>query len=147
MKKIENVLILPILVLLVLMFLPGTSTIDVHLHDTYYVIAFGHLIKWFLYWLVVVFILYTIIRYRHKRVNTRWAISHIVISFLLIGLVGFLAYAIYNKPRDYVSYVEEWGKWRLYNQMIGFAMLAFLINQIVFLIYFVTRLFQTPEPQ
>jgi heme/copper-type cytochrome/quinol oxidase subunit 1 len=144
MKKIENILLPPILVLLVLIFVKRTTTIDIHLHDTYYVIAHASLAKWFLYWLVVQFFLYTLIRRRHKQVNTKWAITHISITILLIGLIWFLADSMSKAPRYYATYAV---KWNLYNQMIVIAVVAFLLSQIVFLVYFVSRLFQTPEPQ
>ena len=147
MKKIENVLLLPALVLLVLIFVQGRSTVDIHLHDTYYVIANTSLAKWFLYWLVVQFILYTLIRRRHKQVNTKWVITHLSITLLLIGLIWFLANSMSKAPRYYASYTEEWEKWNLYNKMIVIALVAFLVSQIVLLVYFVTRLFQTPEAQ
>jgi hypothetical protein len=144
MKKIENVLLLPALVLLVLIFVKRRSTLDLHLHDTYYVIANAAIVKWFLYWIIVQFILYTIIRRRHGPLSKKWAVTHISITVLLIGLILFLPHTQERAPVDYKTILERW-QW--YNEAMLAAMLAFLLSQIVFLIYFVIRLFQSPEPQ
>jgi hypothetical protein len=151
MKKIENVLLLPVLVLIVLIFLTGNATLDIHLHDTYYIIAYSQLVKWFLYWLVVVFILYTVIRYRHKRVNTVWAVTHISITIVLIALNWYLVvspgFEGSGEGANIAYNMAAFRKWELYNQWSIVTMLAFLLTQIIFLVYFVTRLFQTPDLQ
>jgi heme/copper-type cytochrome/quinol oxidase subunit 1 len=151
MKKIENILLLPVLVLIVLMFLAGDATLDFHLHDTYFVIALAHVIKWFLYWLVVAFILYTVIRYRHKRVNTAWAITHISLTIIPIVLIWYLAVPPQlnlSDGHDYWAFEQAFqSKWEWRNLWLVILALAFLLTQIVFLVYFVTRLFQTPDLQ
>jgi heme/copper-type cytochrome/quinol oxidase subunit 1 len=151
MRKIENILLLPVLVLIVLLFLTGDATLDFHLHDTYFVIALAHVIKWFLYWLMVAYILYTVIRYRHKRVNTAWAITHISLTIIPIVLIWYLAVPPDLKLSDdhaYLAYEQAFHrKWEWRYLWLGILGMGFLLNQIVFLVYFVTRLFQTPDLQ
>jgi heme/copper-type cytochrome/quinol oxidase subunit 1 len=142
MKKIENWLFLPILVLVFYGASKYSSnTIDIHFHDTYYVVANGHLIGVSLVWLSIVLILFKIIRRRHQSISIRFAIPYLILTLLI-----FLVFWLPNGAETGANGISDTqlNRWLLYNQLRISAAFFFLLAQVIFLIYFITQLFKRP---
>ena len=142
MRKIENLLLVPFLLIVLALCLRGHSTLDIHLHDTYYVIAPWPLAQLFVVWLFILFLLYKLIRKRRQFVNNWWAISHITVTTLLTGLIWF-SYLFNNRlPRWYISDSLETTLriWAAYNQLLVISCMIFLFVQVIFLIYFIVQM-------
>ena len=148
MKKVENLLLLPIVVLFVLSLLAGNSTLDIHLHDTYYVINNYNLAKWFTWWLVVMFILYKLIRRKQGRVDERWAVPHIAVTVVLIALMWFPAVMDNGPmPRRYLDYGNDMLQQMItWYRIIFIGGLVFALVQLAFLVYFIIQLIRSPRP-
>jgi hypothetical protein len=105
MKKIENFLYLPVLILLFYGASKYSSSVtDIHFHDTFYVITNASITGWFLAWLGIVFILFKIIRRRHVIIHTKFAFTYIVLTVLLFGV--FMVAGLVGGPSDRSGYTD-----------------------------------------
>jgi hypothetical protein len=134
MKKIENLLLLPVLVLFCLSF-NNPGGLDFHLHDTYFVIAGVSLWRFFAGLLLILFGLYKTIRNRHYYINLIFAVPHILITILLTALI------LFPFKTEVHSYID-WSQ--VPDQKNALVLLAFLLIQVIFLIYFIVKLTQRP---
>jgi hypothetical protein len=146
MKKIENLLLLTAVVVLCWPRI-GSCTYDLHLHDTYFVIAFPKF--FFAELLLVLFLFYTIIRKRHRSVNRLMAATHVFITVLFIAsvLYAYMTVQNLNRSAGYLDYsnwqnirTENWFR----NLILLIFIIVFLIIQIIFFLYFIIRLVQQP---
>ena len=150
MKKIENLLLLlPLLLIVVGEIFIANSTIDIHLHDTYYVVSPIPMALRFTGWLIILFILYKVIRKRHGSINNKWAIPHILISTIFIGIILF-SYLFNPVPRRFLSNSPETvmqvaTAYQRYNQLLIVSSIIFLSAQVIFLLYFITMMIK-PRP-
>jgi hypothetical protein len=138
MKKIENWLILPVLVLYCWSF-ANPGTLDLHLHDTYFVIAGVSLWRYFAGFLLIIFGLYKTIRNRHQTINPVFAVPHILITMVLIG---FLVIPFTTEKR-YIDY-SNWTSYQSKLQWEAIAVISYLLTQFIFLIYFIIQLIKKP---
>lgn len=144
MKKIENWLVWPILVLLFYSISKyGDITTDIHWNDTFYLVTNGSLAGCFLAWLVIVFILFKIIRHRHVIIHTKFAFTYIVLTLLLFGT--FLAAGFVGGPTKGIGFSDaDLDRLIARNLFRMVTVYCFLTVQVIFLIYFITQLFKKP---
>ena len=115
MKKIENWLVWPALVLL---FFAASkysrSTTDIHVHDTYYVVANSPIAVWSILWLGIVFFLFKAIRRRHLSINKKFAIPYYLLTLLI-----FLVFWLPTGAETGVNGISDaqLDRWILYNQL------------------------------
>jgi hypothetical protein len=153
MKKVEHLLLVPIVILMFVALYVHDTTLDIHVHDTYFVLDLAWIAKMFMYWLAFVFVLYKVMRRRHKYVNRWWVISHIGFTLLIMAMLWYYVFLFgapsnverYYFPAANVPVLLE--KWSFYNTIIIIILLTFLLIQLVFLAYFITRLFRSPVVQ
>jgi len=137
MKKIENWLIIPALLLFFYWISNyGKTSINIHWHDTYYVLDNKALSGRFLIWLTIVFIFFKIIRARHGSINRKFAVTYIVLTLLL--------FIIFSLPVELDGRNLE--KWSLFNQVRIIVGAIFLLAQVMFLIYYFVQLIKKPAP-
>jgi len=111
-KRPYNLLLLTALCILVASFFALDQTFDIHLHDTYFIIAIAHL-----FWatgilLIILWILYILTR--HFLFSKVWIWIHIILTVATsVFLVGLSFYSndyykgLAGKPRHYYEY----GNW------------------------------------
>jgi hypothetical protein len=130
MKKIENWLLWPILILIFCSISKyGDTATDIHWNDTFYVINNSFITGWFLAWLLIVFFLFKLIRRRHQAINNKFAIT-----FMGGG-----------SPAGYSD--SQIDNLIFYNQVRVVTALGLLVTQVIFLVYFVVQLLKKPVIQ
>lgn len=131
MKKFKAyyLLLISSLILLMLGFLVGRETVDINLHDAYYVITRNHL-YWLISILLVLFFLIYLL-FDKAKINFGHLFSKVHIFRTLISVIGLLfPYSlIFNKAEfplyDYSLYI---------NLSMTISILVFLMLQILFII-------------
>ena len=135
-----------LLVLISFFVLNNNNTVDIHLHDTYFVIVHSHIT-----WLLAIFALFvwTLYFFTNKILYSKvltW--THIIITILtilLFGLILFFSDSFMNPtPRRYYDY-SSWNSFDNYTtftKAIGITMLVLLFGQFIFVINFIAGLFK-----
>lgn len=131
MKKFKAyyLLLISSLILFMLGFLVGRETVDINLHDTYYVITSNHL-YWLISILLVLFFLIYLL-FDKAKINFGHLFSKVHIFGTLISVLGLLfPYSlIFSKAKfplyDYSPYI---------NLSMTISILVFLMFQILFII-------------
>jgi hypothetical protein len=146
MKKIENILFWPVLILLFLSASKyGSTTTDVNVSDTYYIISSGAIAGAFAGWLLVVIFLFKLIRRRHQVVNKKFALTYIALTILLFGVfisVGFVKGG--SAAGNYTTADLDALMFR--NQLKVACAEGCLLVQVIFLIYFIIQIVKKPVP-
>jgi hypothetical protein len=146
-KKIENWLLLPVLILFSCSFGLVGHTLDFHLHDTYFVFEGVSTFRLLASFLLIIFGLYKTIRNRHQTINRVFAVPHILISILLTGLLLMPLAA----KQQYIDYTQldysDWNSYRYQWQLPVMAGLSFLLIQAIFFIFFIAQLLKKPVIQ
>jgi len=142
----ENWLLMPVIILYIWSFGLTGYTLDLHLHDTYFIVDGVSTFRILAGCLLLIFGLYKTIRNRHQTINQAFAVPHIFITILL---TGFLLIPFAIKFQDSASKVQyiDYSHWRSYESNAKWALMAvfsFLLSQIIFLIYFVVQLVRKP---
>lgn len=144
MKKVENLLLLPVLLIGLMLLLAGTATIDISGGFHFYIIANSVVMPFVIGFFFLEFVLYKLIRKRHNAINDRWAWIHIGGSFLLVAIFeycvlyrGVPAWNLSLVTADtYYTYMI------ITQQLLIIDALLFLLLQVVFLSYFAIQMFK-----
>lgn len=139
MKMVENWLLLPVLVLYGWSLTGATSTLDIHIHDTYFVLDKVSILRILGSFLLIVFGLYKTIRYRHETINRNFAVPHILLTVLLTGLLLI--------PVETEVQFVDYSTWHSYERKMFWSfigLISFLLVQFIFLIYFIVQLVRQP---
>jgi cytochrome c oxidase subunit 1 len=113
-----------------------SQTIDIHLHDTYYIIALSHVLWAFAFLLMVLWILY---RLTHKILYSRkltW--THIVVSLLTVLLLClFISNNLFDSQSKRYIDLSSWTTFSDYQQttrMLRYTVAGLLLGQLLFII-------------
>jgi cytochrome c oxidase subunit I len=142
--RIENwFLIVPVIITIIERLFFSASTFDIHLHDTYFVIA-NFYIGILLFLAVCIPYLFHFLL-RRKAVGSKGVLlSHVVVTIMLL-LFFFVSFKLQHNdmPRRYYDF----SSWELYKpqydlltRWLAFAVLAFVITQLLFIVYGVVML-------
>ena len=134
-------MLLPVLVLYGWSLTGATSTLDIHLHDTYYVLEKVSTLRILGGFLLILFGLYKTIRFRHETINLKFAIPHILLSIFLPALL-LIPVTSEVKYLDYSNWQSYEGKF----QWGPVFLLFYLLIQVIFLIYFIVQLAKKTVP-
>jgi hypothetical protein len=144
LKMIENWLLLPVVILFLCSFGFAGQTLDFHFHDTYFIFEGQSTVRYIAGFLLIIFGLYKTIRHRHKSVNQVFALSHILISVLLIGIMLLF----FDSGRQYIDYSSfSYSKWYKIEDLMQWTIIAgqsFLLAQVIFFLYFIVQLLKKP---
>jgi len=140
-------LLLSGLVLVVASFFVGQKeTVDIHVHDTYYVIAQGHVLLLFAFIVWVLWFLYLLTRKALYSKSLTW--THVAITLLAILVLIFVLYfnsdTFPARPRRYLDFSgwTSYGQFSRNMRVIAFSIFGLLLGQITFLINLVLGLFK-----
>lgn len=146
MKKIENFLFLPVLVLLFYSASKYSDTsIDIHLFDTYYIFSSAAAAGWFALWLLVVVFLFRLVRRRHQMVHQRFEIIYSTLTLLFFGV--FLLAGLSGGPSNAAGYSDADLDALIFRNKLGMAVAwCFLTVQFIFLTYIILQFVKKPTP-
>jgi len=120
-------------------------SVDIQMHDTYFVIALLHVGILFVLILAIIGGIYWLVR--SKKLIGFLTISHVTITiFLILVIVVFFA-----KPEPDPANMtfdplnSNFGTWKLWNQMIIGGMLVWILSQLIFLVNLVISLIRNEE--
>ena len=126
--------------------LKQSNTIDIHLHDTYFVIAHAHV-----FWLLAILSCFAWVVYLlTNKILFSNALTwvHIIITiltFVLFALALYFGDSLSNlKPRRYYDYsvADSFTAYDKYTKAIGIALSVLVFGQLIFIINFVGGLFR-----
>jgi heme/copper-type cytochrome/quinol oxidase subunit 1 len=147
MKKIflqtENwLLIVPVIITIIEKLFFNTSAFDIHLHDTYFVIANFYIGILLFISVCIPYLFHFLLR--RKGVGSRGILlSHVVVTIMLLFFF-FVSFRLQHNdmPRRYYDF----SSWKVYGPIydlliswLGFGVLVFVIVQLLFIIYGVVR--------
>ena len=144
-QKPHNLLLLAALIFVLISFFVSeeNGTVDLHLHDTYFIIAHTHV-----FWLLAILSLFSWIIYAltekilFSKVLT-W--THVVITMLTLVLFALvLSFGDRFQPRRYYSYSiwDSFNDFDGYTKTITITMIILLLGQITFVINLIGGLFK-----
>jgi hypothetical protein len=147
MKKFENFLLITVLILLFYSASKYSDTsIDIHYHDTYYLISGAAIGGWFALWLLIVFLLLKIIRRRHHFVHPIFTLIYGVLTLVFLGVIFALTRV--GGPSNRAGYsAADLDALIFRNQMSMLAVWCLLALQVIFMIYFIVQLLKKPALQ
>jgi|GEM_PF-4774469 len=146
MKKIENILFWPVLVLLFLSASKyGAASNAIELNDTYYIILNSHSAGIFAAWLLLVVLLFKFIRRRHQVVNKKFAITYIVLTLLLFGVFIGLGFVQGSSAAGNFT-TADLDALMFRNQLKVACAEGCLLVQVIFLVYFFVQMVKKPAP-
>jgi len=146
MKKIENILYWPVLILLFLSISKyGAMSADVDFNDNFYIILISHIAGTFAVWLLVAIFLFKLIRRRQQVVNKKFALSYMVLTVLLLGV--FLGIGLVKGGSAGGTYTTaDLDALMFRNQLKVACGEGCLLVQVIFLIYFFIQMVKKPVP-
>lgn len=144
-----NLLLLTGLILVLTSFFlfDGNSAVDIHLHDTYFVIAHTHI-----FWLLAIlaFFMWTLYLLTNKILYSKsltW--THIIVTILTLVLFASTLFIgdghINPMPRRYYDY-SNWNSLDMYSTLIkvgAITLFILLLGQINFVINFIVGIFKS----
>ncbi len=145
--RIENwLLIIPIIFIAIEKIFFGVSSFDVHLHDTYFVIANIYLGILIFILALIPFLCHFLLRTK-KMGNRKILLGHVVITVLLILVFYFSIFFINSStnqimPRRYYDFSswESYGQFGGLSYYLSTAIFAFIVLQLLFIAYTVVML-------
>lgn len=149
MNKLKFEYILLILagfLMLAILFWPvltGSSTLDIHLHDTYFVIEHFPVAASSLWYCIFLFALYTVTRRKTGNVNGVIALFHILVTTVVISFyVLKKIYTYETLPRRYLDFSGVYTSFSREQTMLIALMGLFVVAQLAFFTYAIVSLVQ-----
>lgn len=138
----ENwLLVIPVFLLLSSNVFIGNSAIDIHLHDTYYVIRTSHVVAWLLLLVVLPYLCHVFLRI-YRRGNKRILNAHVYITLAAyISMTAIAIFTVYRQTIQKDFSVSEMFEPKLSQYLFAATAFIYLLNQFLFLIYFLAQMF------
>lgn len=140
--RIENWLLIILTVLLAIeKIFFSTAAFDLHLHDTYFIISSFHIGIGVSVILILPYLCHFLLRLQHKR-NRNVLTSHVIATIILLLLLFIAVKQNADAPRRYYDF-SNWESAQQFeglNDYLTIAVLAFIIIQMLFVLYTLVRL-------
>lgn len=138
----ENwLLVIPLFLFLSSNVFIGNSAIDIHLHDTYYVVSTLHFAAWILMLVVLPYLFHVFLRIYIKG-NKRILNIHVYITQVAyISMIAIAIFTVYKRSISKDVSVPEMFEPNLSQYLFGAIAFIYLLNQFLFLIYFLGQMF------
>lgn len=135
-----------ILILTSLILLKKDSIIDIHLHDTYFVVDIRY-VFWFLAILsLFVWILYFL---THKILYSKaFTWIHIIVTILTLMSISSILYYVGNISTSEFRHLYDFSSWEViksynqYTKAIAISLSVLILGQVIFIVNFTTGLFR-----
>jgi cytochrome c oxidase subunit I len=145
--QIKNwLLIIPIVLIIIEKIFFGAYTFDIHLHDTYFVIANIYLGVFTLIIVCIPYLCHLLLRTK-KAGNRKILLAHVVITVLLLLFFYFCRFFINNStnqimPRRYYDFSDWESTEQLggLNNYLSIAVFIFIVLQLLFMVYTIVLL-------
>jgi cytochrome c oxidase subunit I len=138
----ENwLLIIPLILLGIKKIFFSATVIDLHFHDTYFIVSGLHISIGILIILLVPYLCHTLLRLQHKRHKAVLA-THVVSTILLVLFLYIPVQQNADAPQRYYDF-SSWESSQQFGGLsyyLTIAVLAFISIQLVFILYTITRL-------
>jgi cytochrome c oxidase subunit 1 len=134
-------LIIPILLTFIEWHFYPEAAFDIHLHDTYFIIANFHVCIFLLFVVLLPYLCHVFLRNTNKR-NKIIPVTHIVLTSLLLIAMPLLIQLPQGSPRRYYDF-SNWESFKQFenlNYYLAIITIAFIIIQILFVLYAMVRL-------
>jgi hypothetical protein len=144
MKKFENWLFLPVLILLFFSASKyGAASVDIEVADTYYIVSSAKIAGIFALWLLFVFFLLKRLRRRQQVLPKKIAIAYITLTVLFLGL--FLGLGFVGGGSAAGNFTDSDLDGLIFrNKLRMTCAWGCLIVQVIFLIYFIIQMVKRP---
>jgi heme/copper-type cytochrome/quinol oxidase subunit 1 len=122
------------IVLIIISFFVVSSTIDIHLHDTYYIIGYQQF-----FWLIALIILFFALLYRiTNQVLLSKFLTWLQIIITLLSFIALIAFIFWGNEatRRYID-VSAWNSFHrlsVISKIISWIVLIFIFGQVVFIV-------------
>ncbi len=144
MKKIENILFWPVLILLFLSASKyGAMSTDVQYNDTYHIIPNSYVAGSFAGWLLIVVFLLKSIRRRRQVLNKKFILTYILLTVLLLGIFLGLGFVSGGSAAGNFT-TADLDALLFRNQLKMLCAEVCLLVQVIFLVYFIIQLVKKP---
>lgn len=142
----ENwLLVIPVFLLLSSNVFIGNSAIDIHLHDTYYVIRTSHVVAWLLLLVVLPYLCHVFLRLNNSgRKNIINAHIYLTQSSYIAALLILVLMPLSLKRNDSYSF-ENWNEISTVQYLFAMVFVIYLLTQVLFFLYFLIMIFWRRE--
>ena len=135
-----------IFAIIALLVLKQDSTIDIHLHDTYFVLAEKHIFFLFTILLLIVWILYLLTkRFLLSNILTWTHVMITILTFILFAQIFYMGHTLPNLPRQYNDFSS--GNFYSpfdtpYRKAIGIIVKILLFGQFIYIVNLIGGIFK-----
>ena len=144
MKKIENILFWPVLILLFLSASKyGAMSTDIQYNDTYHIIPNSYVAGSFAGWLLMVIFLIKGLRRRQQVIHKKIVLTYILLTVLLLGVFLGLGFVSGGSAAGNFT-TADLDALMFRNQLKLLCAEGCLLVQVIFLIYLIIQLVKKP---
>jgi len=139
----ENwLIVIPIILLFSSNIFIGNSTIDIHLHDTYYVIRTLHVVGWILLLVVLPYLCHAFLRLNKSGRKTIMNAHIYLTQFSYIAALLILILMTLSLKRNDSYSFESWNKISTGQYLFAAVLVIYLLTQVLFFLYFLVMIFR-----
>lgn len=130
----HNLLLMIALVLILISFFVTSTTVDIHVHDTYYVVVYQQI-----FWLITLLLLFYALLYKvasRRLFSTTLTGLHLIITIATLPVFLFFPLLTYRTPGRFID-LSHWSSFNrddYSNGLIRGLLVLFVLAQLIFII-------------